>query len=179
MGVPKALMPTGAGAWWKVQAARLDGMGLGATWVVSDQVRDAIAADSGPPARMVVASSSAPMFASVLLGLRSLLPEPPEGVFILPVDTPAPAAGVWRALAATRAVAAPHFEGRGGHPVYLPWTWVAAMLDGPAAQAPDPAALRLDELIAAEARAVPVSDAAVVRNLNTVDDLRSYLADLP
>lgn len=179
MGGPKALMIVGGEVWWRVQSRRLHELGLAATWVVSHEVHSALAKETDAPDRLVLGDSTAPMFTSVLLGVRSLSTSPPTGVFILPVDAPAPSQTVWQSLAVSESVAFPAFQGKRGHPVYLPWSWIAETLNGPVASSRDPSSLRLDELIAPVAHAVNVSDSVVACNLNTPDDVLRFLSILP
>lgn len=177
MGGPKAMMDVGGSSWWMGQVARLKRVGVPATWVVSEEVRRAMQ-DGGSDVRLVIADPAAPMFTSIIRGLQSLLVQPPEGAFILPVDTPAPCAEVWQALAATASVAIPSYNGVHGHPVFLPWNWIEAHLSGQLRTGADAEGPRLDHMIAPIARIVPVSDPAITWNLNTPDDLARYLGTL-
>ncbi len=176
IGGPKALLDIAGRPWWQHQSAALASVGIAATWVVSDEVRAALASHQGAPPRLVTAASDAPMFASLLAGLRSLPDASIDGVFILPVDTPAPAPAVWHALAQAGGVAIPAFQGRSGHPVLLHSPWVRGLLSRIAHEHLDPNSLRLDQLIAPVARQIPVDDPAVCVNLNTIDDVQAFLA---
>lgn len=107
-------------------------------------------------------------FHSLQCGLRALgVPRAVPGVFVLPVDVPAPSPEVFEAL--SRALpgapaAVPEFEGRGGHPVLLSGESANLLLKV------DPAApvARLDRwLREAHARRVPVLDARVRMDLNS------------
>ncbi|MFN0010081.1 MAG: NTP transferase domain-containing protein [Phycisphaerales bacterium] len=175
MGGSKALMASPRGPWWREQAARLATVGVEAVWVVSSAVSAAMEGEGDSPARTVLADADAPMFASLLAGLRWLPPEPTGGVFVLPVDVPCPGAEVWRALAETGRVAVPVFASQRGHPVFLPLAFAAGVVRR--CEACDPNAigrLRLDEMIAAEVVEVAVADGAVVRNLNVPEDASAY-----
>lgn len=178
MGVPKALMPTPRGVWWRVQAARLREAGAEATWVVSEDVRSLMGREPDAPEGMVVASSAAPMFASVVAGLRSIAGDGSRHVLVLPVDTPVPLAAVWRSLAAECAggVSVPVFQGKRGHPICLSGPFVADVLRMCDAEPGAEERLRLDELMVGRCVEVAVADAAVAINLNTPDDVRRYFA---
>jgi CTP:molybdopterin cytidylyltransferase MocA len=136
-------------------------------------------------------SGAAPMFHSLHLGLEALERTMPgcssvAGVFVLPIDVPAPHPGAWLALRdAARGEqttpprpTVPTINGRRGHPVYLPWAWAAANVLAPA-RALGPAAdqtLRLDTLIAEAAVAVPVDDPDTLTNLNTPAAVAAWAA---
>ncbi len=175
MGGPKALMNVGGHPWWHVQAERLVAVGLPVTWVVSEEVARAIeAARPRPALSLVRADPDAPMFESLMTGLRANAAAGPRGVFVLPVDVPAPLIEVWRALAGSITPAVPEFERRRGHPVYLPWGWVEKRL----LEAPTTEKRRLDVLIRDDVRAVGVNDGTVTINLNTLADVRAWLRSL-
>lgn len=188
MGGPKALMFVGGRRWIDVQRKRLAGIPIEVTWVVSPEVRDAIRDWSYDPrpASVVIGDSTAPMFASLLLGLGAAVAESAGtghsaqkggGAFVLPVDVPAPRALVWEALAQTREVAAPMFNGRRGHPVFLPWGRVGTLLatggveEGGAGDG-EP---RLDRLVDKEATVVSVDDRDITINLNRPADVQAWL----
>lgn len=179
MGGPKALLDIHGQPWWRIQSERLAATTIPATWVVSEPVRLALAPYAGAPECTVGADPDAPMFASILAGLRELAANPPRGVFVLPVDAPAPGPAVWRDLASaadSAPVVIPQYHGKSGHPVLLSWVWIERTLMPAAASAADPRTLRLDALIAPVARHLPVTDPCVVINLNTPDDVSAYLA---
>ncbi len=94
----------------------------------------------------------------------------PSGVYVLPVDVPAPLPDVFNALAGA-AVAVPTCAGKSGHPVYLSSEWIERVLL-PVAGRRDG---RLDELIRPDALHVPVTDPSVTVNLNTPDDVATWL----
>lgn len=164
MGVPKALMSVGGTPWWTRQQSRLERVGLPVTWVVSDRV-----ARESQLARTVVVDDTAPMFESIRAGVASLGSlESLAGVFILPVDVPAPEPGVWRELGRCEHPAVPVWHGRRGHPVYLPGTWLRGRDWARAG--------RLDDLIRADSFAVRVGDPDVTVNLNTPQDVDRWLS---
>lgn len=175
MGGPKALMETPGGTWWRVQSESLDAVGVEQVWVVSPQVRDELQRHSDSPPRIVTSDPTAPMFNSVLTGLRALAADLRDGVFILPIDTPAPQPHVWPSLCASGTVTVPTHNGHRGHPVFLPAAWVQATLAEINRNQADPRSLRLDTLIAPTALYLQVDDPAVAVNLNTITDLSSYL----
>jgi CTP:molybdopterin cytidylyltransferase MocA len=172
MGGPKALMNVAGGPWWVVQSCRFDQAGVTPVWVLSPQVLREI----GPELRIAAddqlileSDPDAPMFQSVRAGLRALHVRPPRGVYILPIDVPAPWKDVWQALAANGPVAVPTFRGENGHPVYLSWDFVKEHipLDGPAHG-------RLDHIIGPYAKYVPVKNPDVTYNLNTPERVRAF-----
>lgn len=178
MGGPKALMEVNGRAWWRTQDERLESAGVEPVWVVSKRIAPELA-DESP--RLVVSDDSAPMFASILAGMKALAARadqtgrPPRGAFILPIDVPAPSAEVWRALAVRGCCAVrehpavPVFEGKRGHPVWLPWEWSAREV---LARSGD---VRLDELLrAGGVEHVEVRDPAVVVNLNVPGDVTEW-----
>lgn len=186
-GGPKALHPVGTEQWWTVQQNRLVRVGLPVTWVVSQRVRAGMAGGGTMPERVVIADEHAPMFASVLAGMgcvgrTSQEPhsgEPPStvrGVFVLPVDVPAPGRVVLTRLAGALnssegAVAAiPMHDGRHGHPVYVSWAFVSTRVLGVAHKAE----ARLDRLIGSARVEVPVEDSCVLVNLNTPEDFEGW-----
>jgi nicotine blue oxidoreductase len=175
MGVPKALMNVNGPPWWVWQSRRLGRVGIPSVWVVSPEVRDTIMEDGPPPFKLVDSDPDASMFESFLAGVRACEVNPPQGVFVLPVDVPAPPRKVWQELCESGQVAVPTFEDTRGHPVYLPWEWLAEVLRS----MPDHAHashLRLDALIAPVARLINVHDPLVATNLNTPEDVSRWLA---
>ncbi len=182
VGGPKALLKTpapDAGPGWRTQSASLALAGVPATWVVSDAVAGAMRAHADAPERLVIARDDAPMFASLHAGLRALDLSALEGVFVLPVDTPAPGRAVWRSLAQSAEVSVPSYRQKRGHPVYLPVAWVRATLEQLDRARTDPTTLRLDTLIAPVVRTIPVEDGRVVVNLNTMGDVEAYFKTSP
>ena len=179
MGVPKALMKVEGIPWWGHQLSALSKARLAPVWVISPEVRAGI----GPlpmikavAQTFVDADPDAPMFESLRAGLRFLDGMDPPGIFVLPIDVPAPRGGVsdvWRALASAGSpVAVPTHEGRHGHPVYLEWSFAKDhVLDAPEGA-------RLDAIIAPVVRYVPVTDSRVVLNLNTPELVRAYEHEL-
>lgn len=145
--------------------------GARSLWVVSPDVEAAMADSDAAPTERVCASPDAPMFESIVTGLRALAPSPPAGVFILPVDVPAPSAPTLARLTTGPSVAVPRSNGRTGHPIWLDWGWVREHL-----LTTTPAARRLDLLIKADATPVDVDDDAVAWNLNTPADLAAWQA---
>src|SRR5262245_59801794 len=128
MGTPKALMQVPDGPWWAVQEARLARVGVSAMWVVSERVRSEMVAAQRPMPEVTVADDGAPMFESLIVGLTAVESKNLAGVFVLPVDVPAPKEGVWHTLAQATGqsrdgIVSPSFEGRHGHPVYIPWNF--------------------------------------------------------
>lgn len=167
MGGPKALMRVVGREWWRLQEERLEHAGVHRVWVVSPavraQVRGLTTAEADP---------DAPMFASVLAGMRAA---PGAGLFILPVDVPAPGPDVWRLLAAAAdaGVAVPTSHGERGHPIALSRPWIDRVLSRAGHED------RLDHLIGPDVVEVPVADPGVLANLNTPGDVRAWAAANP
>jgi CTP:molybdopterin cytidylyltransferase MocA len=175
MGTPKALMDISGRSWWQIQHERLEAARVPSTWVVSPDVHAAMTAPGAPPVRAIDSSPQLPMFASFLRGIDSLRADPPQGVFVLPVDVPAPDRAVWDSLCDLDQVSIPSYMDIRGHPIYLPWRWIDEVLRA----SPDSASvslLRLDRLVEPVARFVNVHDRSVAFNLNTPDDVRRWLA---
>ena len=174
MGCPKALMAVGGRPWWQIQHSRLQALRIPETWIVSEQVRSAIVDASPNPPRLILGDPAAPMFSSLVAGLRSLSGQ--EGAFVLPIDTPASTKRqTWQLLAVEHHASVPTFAGKKGHPVFLPKHWITSTLKL-AERASDPASLRLDQLIGSVARLVAVDDPDVSQNLNTPEDVAVYAA---
>ena len=174
MGGPKALMDVGGRPWWQWQMERLDAAGLESVWVVSEEVRAAMEESDADAEWLAMGDPDEPMFDSIVAGVSALEDlGDVRGVFILPVDVPAPASRVWQALAAAEPVAAPTFNARRGHPLYLTWSWVEAHVFPVRAQADR---RRLDEMIRGHVRDVPVDDPDVVTNLNRPEELAQWAA---
>ncbi|MBX3359642.1 MAG: NTP transferase domain-containing protein [Phycisphaeraceae bacterium] len=183
MGGPKALMRVGPGRggaepWWKAQSRRIADAGFAprqVIWVVSQTVADGIGDDpsGGGVERAVAVDSRAPMFASVIAGVREAGRAErgafPSGVYVLPVDVPAPSARVFESLRAHE-VGIPRYGSAHGHPVWLEWGFVERVLLPRA----DDAGARLDEIIRPFAVEVSTDDASVVTNLNTPRDVEDW-----
>jgi CTP:molybdopterin cytidylyltransferase MocA len=167
MGGPKALMQVRGRAWWQVQEERLGS--IPRVWVASPIVADAMRACRAP---IRLGNPDSPMFDSIRAGLTSALHSTTAGVFILPVDVPAPWLRTLESLAAATGVgvALPAFAGQRGHPAALSRRWIERVL------LPAPAGARLDRLIGPDAIELPVEDASVVVNLNTPRDVERWLA---
>ena len=178
MGGPKALRSLPESPWWREQQARLSRVPCPATWVVSEPVRAALSTSEGAPERVVSAEDGLPMFESILTGLSHIecheRPHP-AGVFILPIDTPAPGPDTWARLADTGVVAAPSYNGEHGHPVFLPWDWAVGNALRRPHQGRIESPLRLDRLIAPIIRYIPVNDPDVTVDLDTPEDLHAFI----
>jgi CTP:molybdopterin cytidylyltransferase MocA len=174
MGVAKALMPVAGRPWWRWQSDRLSHLDWPVTWVVSEHVDGKLAGvDEAPPDR-VIAADDAPMFESVLAGVRA--DGGSAGLFVLPVDVPAPRPETWRALLHHDRPAIPALAGRRGHPVFLPTDWVSEHLSPDVIDCLDPADRRLDRLIGSDAVIIAVDDPAVTFNLNTPEHVERWIA---
>ncbi len=177
-GGPKALHRVHNRPWWHIQRERLALVGLPVVWVISDRVCAGMSVDGGPPPDSVIADELSPMFTSVLAGCTAIadLHQSTRGVFILPVDVPAPSPTVFNTLAraiahlSTVAAALPTHNIQRGHPVYLSWPLVTSRL----LTTTTPADSRLDHLIEDARVEVPVTNPGVLINLNTVDDFAAW-----
>ncbi len=175
MGGPKALMHVAGSPWWRTQSARLAAWHIPAVWVVSQQVRDALTPEGDAP-NMITAEPDAPMFASIAAGLRHLADVPPRALYLLPVDVPACSPACIAAFGAhnTRPEV-PTVNGKGGHPVRLPWPFIETHIR-PHLTSPDAHTdVRLDHLLADHAAHREVGDPAVITNLNTPEAVEVWL----
>lgn len=177
LGMPKALMKADGQPWWMAQRDRLDAVGLPRLWAVSPEVRGAMSSTGVMAERTITADPGAPMFQSIIAGLVALQTAPPPAVFILPIDVPVPQPDTWHALRRDRSnPTAPSHNGRGGHPIRLPWPFIADHVL-PLARDPERcASARLDRIADPFLVVIPVPDPAVTININTPDDLRRWLA---
>lgn len=177
MGGPKALMTVEHQPWWIRQRRRIAEVGIPMTWVVSPQVLDAMRlADPGlDESDLALVDPDRPMFDSLLAALDTCRSRPPAGVFVLPVDCPAPGSEVWRALAAEDHAAVPTINGLSGHPVYLPWSFVVSSIDATVSAPGGGEPPRLDHLVRSVARRVPVHDPCVSINLNHPSDVAGWI----
>lgn len=176
MGTPKALMNSAGEPWWQTQLSRLHDARIDSIWILSLEVHTVIGAGSLAPSNIVVADSARPMFASICAGIDSLRARPPRGIYILPIDVPASRDhALWLSLQTSSVPATPIFQGKRGHPIYLPWSWITSTLDPAITRAADRDSLRLDELLKPSALEIPVNDPAIACNLNTPEDFRRFL----
>lgn len=176
MGGPKLVMDAGGRPWWRVQSERLAAAGVRPIWVVAAEH-----AGLGLPGLVVVGDGDAAMFESVRAGVAAwrerrgeALTGPSEaGVFVIPVDVPAPAAGVWGAVSELACrlgrPAAPERARRHGHPVFLPGPWAERVVNAPAGA-------RLDDLLRGALTYIHVNDPDAATNLNTPEALAAWLA---
>ena len=110
-------------------------------------------------------------FSSLQLAVQNL-PPACDGFFIHPVDHPAVNLKSLRHLLSAwfgepRQAMKPTFEGRGGHPVLLGKDWIKRI-----ASTPNSSNLReLLRRFEADVRLVPVTDEAILLNVNRPDDL--------
>lgn len=146
--------------------------------VVAGERRDDVAALAAMRPGTLTTANPRPedgMFSSVRVGAAAL-GEGLDGFFILPADCPLVTTATYATLVAafvayegTQAVV-PGFDGRGGHPVLLPASTRDVVLAAPLTMT-----LR-DVLRDLHAVRVPVSDAAVLMDLDTAEDLRALSA---
>jgi len=176
MGTPKALLNSGNQPWWQTQLSRLRDALIDSIWVLSPEVHAIIGAGSLAPANIVLSDSARPMFASICAGIDSLRVDPPRGIYILPIDVPASRHhALWLSLQHSSVPASPTFQGKRGHPIYLPWSWITSTLDPVLAREGDLDSLRLDELLKPSALEIPVNDPVIACNLNIPEDFRRFL----
>jgi molybdenum cofactor cytidylyltransferase len=119
---------------------------------------------------------SAGPIGSIRAGIRALEPHPVDGAVVWPVDRPhVPVAVVAALVDAFRRtggpIVVPTFQGRRGHPVLFARSTFAELLDAPDDQGAR-AVVRKDPGRVTE---VPVSDSAVLEDLNTPDDYKALL----
>lgn len=179
MGGPKALMVCDGTPWWRIQRARIALWGAREIWVVNDAVAEAMRTDPDQPP-MVMGDASAPMFDSIALGMAHFRDDPPIAVSVLPVDVPACSGEAFRALcAATDRPTAPTHDGRRGHPIRLPWAFIASTILPRIDDHAWVATARLDVVVRDAVAEVPVDDSSVVVNLNTPEDLARWGGGAP
>ena len=153
MGHAKVTMDVEGTPWWTLQQSWFERCGVDPIWVLSPTI-------SIPAPRTTSASGA--MIDSVRAGFALVHS---EEVFILPVDIPAPRPDVWDALRG-HDVAIPVSGEARGHPVCCRTAWLEARLGR---------AERLDAIIRPHASPVAVEDARPFLNLNTPDDLRTFV----
>lgn len=186
MGVPKAAMLVGGRVWCEVQKERLEAIGLPVTWVLSRESIEAIRAAGVRPERLgpvVMGSADSPMFDSLAAGVRTLLDpatasgasDNSGGLFVLPVDVPAPTRTTIALLKNPEHPTIPSFRGERGHPVYLPWTWLHTRAEFFETNTAEMSDRRLDHLIASSAVPVEIKDPSTTTNLNTPRDVQAWL----
>jgi CTP:molybdopterin cytidylyltransferase MocA len=171
---PKALMMVQGREWWRVQRERLHTIGVSDVWVVSPDVLEAMKGQEDAPERTMLSDADAPMFASIVTGVVSLREHPPRGVFLLPVDVPAPAPSVWKALGGGESPCIPRWDDRRGHPVWLPWKFVEREILPRARDREWVMQTRLDRLLAGSTLEIDVDDQGVLTNLNTPDEVAAW-----
>ena len=115
-------------------------------------------------------------FSSLLCGLRELHEH--SGVFVLPIDVPAPVAEVWislRSLAISHHLEAciPEYEGHHGHPVWLSHSFLVALRKVPMDSTQARLDFQIHALPADKKGYVEAPDPRVSMNLNTPDDLKA------
>ena len=171
-GGPKAFLPirdatTGVEETFLARVARVarEGGAAPIVAVVRPQDRDRAAAATPGLALAVNLDPERGMLSSLRAGLDAL--PPVTGVLVFPVDHPHVRPGTVRAL--LRAFAAhpsagvkPSCEGRGGHPVVLPWALAGSL---PAGDVPGGMGEALRQAGARIAH-LPVDDPGVLRNVN-------------
>lgn len=189
MGGPKILMRVGGEAWWRVQRRQLAGLGdrVRQIWIVSGIVEEVLSGKADAPEPRVLGDDSMPMFDSVRLAAKSVYESGKSvGMYVLPVDVPVPSPGVFETLEMRSRMSGrsvptrPKFEGKTGHPVFLPAEWVAriARMDEHEVRSrATTESLRLDRLIEDDVVSVEVEDASVLVNLNTPQDVAAWMID--
>lgn len=189
MGGPKALMTVGGEVWWRRQCESIRaGVNARTILVVSLDVRAEIVRQcehhGWTVPEMVNADPLKPMMASVLAGMACIFSDHADragsltirGVFVLPIDAPAPGAAVWRSLAQQTTPACPSIGTAHGHPIFLPEPWLLRklfpLLSDPSADDRE----RLDLLIGSDRTFVRCEDPLAVMNLNTPADVQRFEA---
>ncbi|HEB60780.1 MAG TPA: hypothetical protein ENJ06_03045 [Phycisphaeraceae bacterium] len=173
MGSPKALMIVDEKPWWFLQHSKLQSLNYKTVWVVSRRVEEILCGMKDAPENRVITDDTQPQFASMMCGIDSLDGVTPGGVYILPVDVPAPSPSTWRNLhSAARSEeytmpVVPVFKGKRGHPPLLPGGWLKNNLLNNRKDSPK----RLDYLLSGNCRELPVDDPLVTLNLNRPEDV--------
>jgi len=112
-------------------------------------------------------------FSSLLIGLKSI--SITQGCWVIPIDCPSPDKRVWELLLAQHGkVIKPTFKNRGGHPIFLSYSFIKILLKI------DPTSdeARLDKQIqklkSSDVIRLAVDDELVCMNLNTPEKLDQY-----
>jgi molybdenum cofactor cytidylyltransferase len=192
-GSPKGLWRLQGEPLLRVQLRRFEAAGGRAAVVVlgpdADRYLEAVPELAGrsEPSTLRLSTTRAPCpedgpFASLRLGIVTAMSWAPRGVWVLPVDVPAPTPATFAALldafAPGVAAVTPTREGRGGHPVLLSAAFAASLAQ--VATGPD---ARLDAQLRAldrrgERRRVEVPDPAVSLDLDTFAEAEAYAASV-
>ncbi len=180
MGRPKALLPVDAGTETFLQrivrSCREAGAGLTVVAIGPPHGVEIRAAWSGDQADLAWAENPDPsrgMLSSVQEAVRRL-PAEAEGALIWPVDVPfVQSATVRQLLSARDRLVVPTMGCRGGHPIWVPRKMFAELLS-----LPHQVGLRQLRQDHPEALSLlPVADAAVLRDVDTLADLRDAIHD--
>lgn len=193
MGTPKGLLSADGQPWLRAQVRRLHDSGATDVVVVLGFDHDRYCAKIPELAtamntwrafehhRLAVVINHHPergQFSSLQTALHWLAHDPPAGCFILPIDVPAAAPTVWKALAGSLTndvdAAIPFYQAKGGHPVLISWRFAQQL----SVLAPDDPHARLDRQLRRlppnKIAHVSVVDPTIVRNCNTPDDLPTH-----
>ncbi|MDO8837239.1 MAG: nucleotidyltransferase family protein [Vicinamibacterales bacterium] len=187
MGRPKALLPIGSDTFVSRMAATMTSGGAAQVVVVvapatSREIREALGVgDTGVPATVVVnPRPEQGQLSSLLIGLDALERSDIAGVLVCPVDIPLfTAATVHAILAAARSTFAPIVRpashGRHGHPVLFGRRVFADLRQADLAQgARSVVQAHADEIVDVE-----VDDPGAFIDIDTPDDYRRWIANLP
>lgn len=120
-------------------------------------------------------------FSSIQIGARDALSDGPIGIVVLPVDTVGVRAETVNAIIETAlrnphlAAVIPEYEGKDGHPIYLSKSFCEGILRFD----PKDEKSRLDMLLEEEPNVirVPVNDAGIRRNINTIEEWDKFLRE--
>lgn len=181
MGALKPLLPFGDSTVLGHVVTTIAASGVGPAYVVvgNEAERVCAAAEASGARAVVNAEFAGGMLTSIKAGIAAL-PASVIGALILPVDVPlvrsatlAMIAGV--AKAEPEAVHLPTFDGRCGHPPFIPRRLFAEIL-----AAPREASLRdILKRHEADTRSVAVIDSGILRDMDYPDEYRRLLAALP
>jgi molybdenum cofactor cytidylyltransferase len=178
MGYPKALLPYRGNSFLSGILDATFAAGVETRVVVLGYYADKIQVALDLSGVIVVRSENldAGPIGSIRAGIRALDPHPVDGALIWPVDRPhVPVAVITDLLDAFRkthqAIIVPTFRGRRGHPVIFARSVFDELLAAPD-QRGARAVVRQSRTRVAE---VPVTDSAVLEDLNTPDDYRRLL----
>jgi CTP:molybdopterin cytidylyltransferase MocA len=173
MGMPKVLMDFAGEKWLTVQLRALSTVPIiDRVLIVTDADRQAEVRELAGDAENVSVLVNPDPSRGPLSSLQVALEHDGGPCFVSPIDVPVAQRSVFDALlAAVQAgphAAVPVLGERGGHPVLLDASFIGLM------RRADPQRDRLDHLLhggAAHVARVIVSDASVLQNLNTPEDL--------
>lgn len=181
MGKPKAMLAMGSATLLARQAAILIRAGCSnITVVVGADAASIMKGHEELDVRWAVNDGwEMGQFSSIQIGVRDALSDDPVGIVVLPVDTVGVHSETVNAIIETAlrnphlAAVIPEYEGKDGHPICLSKSFCEGILK----HDPKDEKSRLDMLLDEELNVIhiPVNDAGVRRNINTVEEWDEFV----